>query len=155
MLWLNGALTDRSWREVTLAAPLVGLGVLLLWRTGKPLDALTLGEPVARSLGVNTGALLWMLIAGIGLAVGASVAVAGIIGFVGLIVPHLVRPLTDSRPSQLILPSALAGALLVLVADSAVRVLPFVTELRLGIALSLLGAPFFLWLLIRMRRGLA
>ena len=155
VLWLNGALTDRSWREVTLAAPLVGLGVLLLWRTGKPLDALTLGEPVARSLGVNTGALLWMLIAGIGLTVGASVAVAGIIGFVGLIVPHLVRPLTDSRPSQLIVPSALAGALLVLVADSAVRVLPFVTELRLGIALSLLGAPFFLWLLIRMRRGLA
>ncbi|MDP4575605.1 iron ABC transporter permease [Qipengyuania sp. G39] len=155
VLWLNGALTDRSWREVTLAAPLVGLGVLLLWRSGKPLDALTLGEPVARSLGVNTGALLWMLIAGIGLTVGASVAVAGIIGFVGLIVPHLVRPLTDSRPSQLIVPSALAGALLVLVADSAVRVLPFVTELRLGIALSLLGAPFFLWLLIRMRRGLA
>ncbi|MDG5750912.1 iron ABC transporter permease [Qipengyuania sp. XHP0211] len=155
VLWLNGALTDRSWREVTLAAPLVGLGVLLLWRTGKPLDALTLGEPVARSLGVNTGALLWMLTAGIGLTVGASVAVAGIIGFVGLIVPHLVRPFTDSRPSQLIVPSALAGALLVLVADSAVRVLPFVTELRLGIALSLLGAPFFLWLLIRMRRGLA
>ena len=155
VLWLNGALTDRSWREVTLAAPLVGIGVLFLWRTGKPLDALTLGEPVARSLGVNTSALLWMLIAGIGLTVGASVAVAGIIGFVGLIVPHLVRPLTDSRPSQLILPSALAGALLVLVADSAVRVLPFVTELRLGIALSLLGAPFFLWLLIRMRRGLA
>ena len=155
VLWLNGALTDRSWREVTLAAPLVLLGVLLLWRTGKALDALTLGEPVARSLGVNTGALLWMLIAGIGLTVGASVAVAGIIGFVGLIVPHLVRPLTDSRPSQLILPSALAGALLVLVADSTVRVLPFVTELRLGIALSLLGAPFFLWLLIRMRRGLA
>ena len=155
VLWLNGALTDRSWREVTLAAPLVLLGVLLLWRTGKALDALTLGEPVARSLGVNTGALLWMLIAGIGLTVGASVAVAGIIGFVGLIVPHLVRPLTDSRPSQLILPSAMAGALLVLVADSAVRVLPFVTELRLGIALSLLGAPFFLWLLIRMRRGLA
>ena len=149
------AMSDRSWREVTLAAPLVGLGVLLLWRTGKSLDALTLGEPVARSLGVNTSALLWMLIAGIGLTVGASVAVAGIVGFVGLIVPHLVRPLTDSRPSQLILPSALAGALLVLLADSAVRVLPFVTELRLGIALSLLGAPFFLWLLIRMRRGLA
>ena len=80
-------------------------------------------------------------------------AVAGIIGFVGLIVPHLVRPLTDRRPSALLLPSALAGALLVLVADSAVRVLPLVTELRLGIALSLVGAPFFLWLLLKMRRG--
>ena len=155
VLWLNGALTDRSWREVYVAAPLVALGLVLLWRCGKALDALTLGEPVARSLGVDTRRLLWLLIAGIGLTVGASVAVAGIIGFVGLIVPHLVRPLTDRRPSQLILPSALAGALLVLVADSLVRVLPLVTELRLGIALSLLGAPFFLWLLIRMRRGLA
>ncbi len=155
VMWLNGALTDRSWREVWLATPLVALGVLLLWRSGKSLDALTLGEPVARSLGVEPGRRLWPLIVGIGLTVGAGVAVAGIIGFVGLIVPHLVRPFTDSRPSQLIVPSALAGALLVLVADSVVRILPLVTELRLGIALSLLGAPFFLWLLLRMRRGLA
>ena len=154
VLWLNGALTDRSWREVWIAAPLVGLGVILLWRTGRSLDALTLGEPVARSLGIDTSRLLLLLILGIGLTVGASVAVAGIIGFVGLIVPHLVRPLTDRRPSQLIVPSAFAGALLVLTADSLVRVLPLVTELRLGIALSLLGAPFFLWLLIRMRKGL-
>ena len=129
--------------------------MVLLWRAGKSLDALTLGEPVARSLGIDPQRLLWLLIAGIGLTVGASVAVAGIIGFVGLIVPHLVRPLTDRRPSQLIVPSALAGALLVLVADSVVRILPLVTELRLGIALSLLGAPFFLWLLLRMRKGLA
>lgn len=155
VLWLNGALTDRSWREVWLAAPLVFVGILLLWRAGRSLDALTLGEPVARSLGVDTTRLLWLLVVGIGLTVGAGVAVAGIIGFVGLIVPHLVRPLTDRRPSQLILPSALAGALLVLVADSVVRILPLVTELRLGIALSLLGAPFFLMLLLRMRKGLA
>jgi iron complex transport system permease protein len=154
VMWLNGALTDRGWREVWLAAPLVALGVTLLWRAGPSLDALTLGEPVARSLGIDTSRLLWLLIAGVGLTVGASVAVAGIIGFVGLIVPHLVRPFTDRRPSRLILPSALAGALLVLVADSLVRVLPLVTELRLGIALSLLGAPFFLWLLLRLRRGL-
>ena len=83
---------------------------------------------------------------------GRGVAVAGVIGFVGLIVPHLVRPLTDRRPSSLIVPSALAGALLVLVADVVCRILPLVTELRLGIALSLIGAPFFLWLLLRMRR---
>ena len=126
----------------------------LLWRAGPALDALTLGEPVARSLGIDTTRLLWLLVLGVGLTVGASVAVAGIIGFVGLVVPHLVRPFTDRRPSRLILPSALAGALLVLVADSLVRVLPLVTELRLGIALSLLGAPFFLWLLLRLRRGL-
>ena len=153
VMWLNGALTDRGWREVWLAAPLVALGVALLWRAGPALDALTLGEPVARSLGIDTTRLLWLLVLGVGLTVGASVAVAGIIGFVGLVVPHLVRPFTDRRPSRLILPSALAGALLVLVADSLVRVLPLVTELRLGIALSLLGAPFFLWLLLRLRRG--
>lgn len=152
VMWLNGALTDRSWREVWIAAPLVVLGIGLLAATARSLDALTLGGEAARSLGVDMRALLWLLVCGVGLTVGASVAVAGIIGFVGLIVPHLVRPLTDRLPSSLILPSALAGALLVLVADSVVRILPFVTELRLGIALSLIGAPFFLWLLLRMRR---
>lgn len=153
VMWLNGALSDRSWREVTLAAPMVLAGIAVLALAAKPLDALTLGEGAARSMGVDTGRLLWMLVIGVGLTVGAGVAVAGIIGFVGLIVPHLVRPLTDRLPSSLILPSALAGGLLVLVADSLVRVLPLVTELRLGIALSLIGAPFFLWLLVRMRRG--
>ena len=152
VMWLNGALTDRSWDEVTLAVPLVAAGVAFLMMAARSLDALTLGEDAARSLGINSGALLWLLIAGIGLTVGASVAVAGIIGFVGLIVPHLVRPLTDRLPSSLILPSALAGALLVLIADSIVRILPLVTELRLGIALSLIGAPFFLWLLLKMRK---
>lgn len=154
VMWLNGALTDRGWPEVLLAAPLALAGIVLLRLAGPTLDALTLGDAVARSLGVSLTRLLWLLVLGVGLTVGAVTAVAGIIGFVGLIVPHLVRPLTDRRPSRLILPSALAGALLVLAADSIVRVLPLVTELRLGIALSLLGAPFFLWLLLRMRRGL-
>jgi iron complex transport system permease protein len=153
VMWLNGALTDRGWSEVWIAAPLVLMGVALLRAAGPALDALTLGETVARSLGVRPRRLLWLLVGGVGLTVGAVTAVAGIIGFVGLIVPHLVRPLTDRRPSQLILPSALAGALLVLVADGVVRLLPLMTELRLGIALSLLGAPFFLWLLGKMRRG--
>jgi len=153
VLWLNGALTDRSWREVWIAAPLVVFGVAVLAMATRSLDALTLGEEAARSMGVEPKRLLLLLVVGIGLTVGAGVAVAGIIGFVGLIVPHLVRPLTNRLPSSLILPSALAGACLVLIADSAVRVLPFVTELRLGIALSLIGAPFFLWLLLRMRKG--
>jgi iron complex transport system permease protein len=126
---------------------------VFLAASAKSLDAMTLGQEAAQSLGVKPGQLLWLLVAGVGLTVGASVAVAGIIGFVGLIVPHLVRPLTDRLPSSLIWPSALAGALLVLVADSAVRVLPLVTELRLGIALSLIGAPFFLHLLLKMRKG--
>jgi iron complex transport system permease protein len=150
--WLMGALTDRGWAEVRLAAPLTLAGIVLLRLAGPGLDALTLGEPAARSLGVRPGRLQTLLILGTGLTVGAGVAVAGIVGFVGLIVPHLVRPLTDRRPSGLIVPSALAGALLVLVADCICRVLPLVTELRLGIALSLVGAPFFLWLLLKMRR---
>lgn len=153
VMWLNGALTDRSWREVWIAAPFVALGVVTILYAARALNALTLGEDAARSMGMDPTRLLLLLVAGVGLCVGAGVAVAGIIGFVGLIVPHLVRPLTDRLPSSLIVPSALAGACLVLAADSAVRILPFVTELRLGIALSLIGAPFFLWLLLRMRAG--
>jgi iron complex transport system permease protein len=153
--WLMGSLTDRSWREVWIAAPPTLAGLLILRLAGRGLDALTLGEAAARSLGIDPRRLLWLTIAGIGLTVGAGVAVAGIIGFVGLMVPHLVRPFTDRRPSALIVPSALAGALLVLLADSLCRVLPLVGgELRLGIALSLLGAPFFLVLLLRLRREL-
>lgn len=153
--WLMGALTDRTWREVAIAAPLTLAGIGCLAMAARDLDALVLGDAAARSLGMAPHRLQAWLIAGVGLTVGSGVAVAGIVGFVGLIVPHLVRPLTDRRPSSVLLPSALAGALLVLVADCVCRVLPLVTELRLGIALSLVGAPFFLWLLLRMRRGLA
>ncbi len=154
--WLMGAVADRSWREVWIAAPLTLAGIAVLALAGRSLDALTLGEAAARSLGVEPGRLLALLVVGIGLTVGAGVAVAGIIGFVGLIVPHLVRPLTDRRPSSLLLPSALAGALLLLAADVLCRLLPLAGgELRLGIALSLIGAPFFMALLLRMRKGLA
>jgi iron complex transport system permease protein len=152
VVWLMGALTDRGWPDVWLAAPLALAGIVLLRVAGRGLDALTLGEAAARSLGVSPGRLQALIVAGVGLAVGSGVAVAGVIGFVGLMVPHLVRPLTDRRPSSLIVPSALAGALLVLVADCVCRILPLVTELRLGIALSLIGAPFFLHLLLKMRR---
>ena len=152
VVWLMGALTDRGWPDVWLAAPLTLAGLVVLRLAGRGLDALTLGEAAARSLGVSPGLLQALLVAGVGLTVGGGVAVAGVIGFVGLMVPHLVRPLTDRRPSSLIVPSALAGALLVLVADCLCRILPLVTELRLGIALSLIGAPFFLHLLLKLRR---
>ena len=153
--WLMGALTDRSWHDVLFAVPLTLAGIAILVVAGRSLDALSLGDAAARSLGVDPRRLQLLMIAGVGLTVGAGVAAAGIIGFVGLIVPHLLRRFTDRRPSSLILPSALAGALLLLVADCLCRVLPLASELRLGIALSLLGAPFFLGLLLRMRRGLA
>lgn len=153
--WMMGSLADRSWREVWIAAPLTVIGIGVLLYAGRNLDALMLGEAAARSLGLEPLRLQVLMIVGIGLTVGAGVAVAGIIGFVGLVVPHLVRPLTDHKPSSLILPSALAGSLLVLVSDCLCRVLPLAGgELRLGIALSLIGAPFFLHLLLKMRREL-
>lgn len=153
--WLMGALTDRSWDDVRMTVPFMAAGMVVLAFTARSLDALTLGEPAARSLGVDIGRLQWLVVLGVGLTVGASVAAAGIIGFIGLIVPHLVRPLVGNRPSATLLPSALAGALLTVLADALVRILPAASELRLGIAMSLLGAPFFLALLYRMRRELA
>lgn len=154
--WLMGAVADRSWREVWIATPLTLAGIAVLAVAGRGLDALTLGEAAARSLGVDPLRLQALMIVGMGLTVGAGVAVAGIIGFVGLVVPHLVRPFTDRRPSSLLVPSALAGAVLLLLADCLCRIMPLAGgELRLGIALSLLGAPFFLHLLLRMRKGLA
>ncbi len=152
--WLMGSLTDRSWNEAFIGLPpmLAGLAVLAL--SARALDALTLGEETARSLGVDLLRLNIIVVAGIGLAIGGSVAVAGVIGFVGFVVPHLLRPLVGHRPSALLLPSALAGALLVVTADIAVRTVPAASEPRLGILLSLLGAPFFLWLLLAMRRRL-
>jgi iron complex transport system permease protein len=154
--WLMGSLADRSWNDVAIAVPPTALGLALLARAGPALDALTMGEETARSLGFSPQRLLWLIVLGVGLVVGAGVAVAGIIGFVGLMVPHLVRPFTDQRPSALFVPSALGGALLLLVADCLCRVLPLAGgELRLGIALSLIGAPFFLHLLVRMRSEIA
>ena len=153
--WLMGALTDRSWDDVRLALPLIGVGMAVLAVTAPTLDVLTLGESAARSMGVDPRRLQALVVIGVALCVGASVATAGVIGFVGLIVPHLVRPFVGNRPSAVLLPSALAGALVLLVADSLVRAMPTVSELRLGIAMSMLGGPFFLVLLIRMRRTLA
>lgn len=150
--WLMGALTDRGWADVLPALPfmLVGAGLLLL--TGPALDALTLGEAAARSMGVRLGRLQALVVAGTGLTIGASVAVTGVVGFVGLIVPHLLRPVFGHKPSALLVPAALGGAVLVLAADSLCRLAPGAGEVRLGVAMALIGAPFFLGLLFRQRR---
>lgn len=149
--WIMGSLTDRSFAEVQLALPFIAAGCALLLFTGRALDALTLGEGAARSLGVRLARVQLLVVLGAGLAVGASVAVTGVVGFVGLIVPHLLRPLTGARPSALLVPSALGGAALVLAADSLVRLAPGAAEIRLGVAMALLGTPFFLALLLKLR----
>jgi iron complex transport system permease protein len=149
MDWLMGALTDRGWPDVAMAVPPMAMGAALLLGTGRSLDALALGEPAARSLGVRLGRVRALVIAGVGLAVGAGVAATGAIGFVGLVVPHLLRPVFGARPGALLVPSALGGAALLLAADSLVRLAPGAGEVRLGVAMALLGAPFFLLLLLR------
>jgi iron complex transport system permease protein len=149
--WMMGALTDRTLDDVIIAVPFMAFGAALLLTTGRSLDALTLGEDSARSLGFDPARLQWIIAIGIGLAVGAAVAVSGVVGFVGLIVPHFVRARVGERPSGILLPSALGGAVLTLTADSVVRLLPGAGEVRLGIIMALLGTPFFFLLLRRMR----
>ncbi|MFN4088475.1 MAG: FecCD family ABC transporter permease [Alphaproteobacteria bacterium] len=152
--WLLGSLEDRSFLHVGLAVLPLTAGCLLLLGAGRALDALSLGEDVARSLGVSVGAVRVRIVVGVGLAVGAAVAVTGLIGFLGLVVPHLIRPLVGHRPAAILLPSALAGACLLLAADILVRVVPTATELKIGIVTALIGVPFFLALIVRARHRL-
>jgi iron complex transport system permease protein len=150
--WLLGSLADRSLQDVYIATPLMALGWALVLTTGRGLDALTLGEDAARSLGVELDRLRLTLVVGIALAVGAAVSVSGAIGFVGLVVPHLLRPLVGHEPGRLLLPSALGGAVLVLAADLVVRLASTGIELKLGVVTALVGAPFFLSLVLSTRR---
>lgn len=153
--WLMGSLTDRSLADLQMSAPFVALGLALLLFTGRALDALTLGETGARSLGISLPRTRLLLALGVGLAAGASVAVTGVIGFVGLVTPHLLRPFLGPRPAGLLLPSALGGAVIVLAGDILVRLIPSSAEVRLGVAMAALGGPFFLGLLLVQRRRLS
>jgi iron complex transport system permease protein len=154
LFWLLGSLSDRSLVHVWLAAPLIVAGSALLLTTGSALDALTLGDEAAQNLGVNPSSLRNRIVAGTALSVGAATAVSGTIGFVGLVVPHLLRPLVGHEPRRLLPASAFGGAALVLIADVALRVFAPLSEVRLGVVTALVGAPFFLWLVIKTRRDL-
>jgi iron complex transport system permease protein len=154
VLWLLGSISDRSFDDVLLCLPFVLLGFVLLLATGPSLDLISLGEGEARSLGTDLGRLRVLVVAGSALGVGSTVAVTGAIGFVGLVVPHLLRRFVAYRPGRLLLPSALGGAVLVLVADVALRLLDTPRELNLGVVTALVGAPFFLALVIRSRRDM-
>lgn len=152
MTWLMGSLSDRSWDHVLLAAPFIVVGAGLLLLTGRGLDALALGERQAESLGVDVRATRLLALFGTALGVGAATAVTGAIGFVGLVAPHLVRPLIGHRPGGTLVPAALAGAAIVLAADIATRLLRFGPDLKLGVFISVIGAPFFLWLVLHLRK---
>jgi iron complex transport system permease protein len=150
--WLLGSLADRGWDQLWLAAPFIAVGGVVLMGTGRALNALSLGDLQAASLGIDLRRLRWRVMAGTALAVGAATSVTGAIGFIGLVAPHLVRPWVGHEPGRILLPSALCGALLLLVADVATRVLPIDQELKLGVLTGLVGTPFFVALVLRLKR---
>ena len=152
VFWMMGSLADRSLTHVWLALPFTLLGWLVLARLGRGLDALTLGEDAAATLGVHLGRLRLLLVLGTACVVGASTAVAGTIGFVGLVVPHLLRPLVGAQPSRLLPASALGGAAMVLASDIAVRLVVPERDLKLGVLTALVGAPLFLHLIYKTRK---
>jgi len=152
--WLLGSLEDRSFRHVMLALPFIIAGAAVLISQRSAFRALSLGEETAQSLGVDVGRLRLMVIAGVALGVGGAVAVSGTIGFIGLVAPHLVRPLIGHDPARLLIPSALAGAALLLAADIAVRIIPSTSDIKVGVLTSIIGVPFFLYLIVRERRAL-
>jgi iron complex transport system permease protein len=153
--WLLGSLEDRSFRHVMLALPFIVAGAIVLISQRSAFRALSLGEETAQSLGVDVGRLRLWVILGTALGIGGAVAVAGTIGFIGLVAPHLMRPLIGHDPARLLVPSALTGAALLLAADIAVRIIPSTSDIKVGVLTSIIGVPFFLYLIMRERRALA
>lgn len=151
VFWMLGSLANRHFDHVSIALPLALVSWVMMLSRSRFLDALSLGEDSARSLGFNNQRERWILLLGISIGVGACVAVSGAIGFIGLVIPHLLRPFVGYRPGQLMLASALGGALLLVLADILVRQFDSARELKLGVVTSLVGAPFFLLLILKTR----
>ncbi|MEO0607120.1 MAG: iron ABC transporter permease [Pseudomonadota bacterium] len=149
--WMLGSVANRSFNEIALALPFMALGVIILLVTGRGLSALTLGEEAANGIGLNLQRQRIWTVLGAGLATGASVALAGAIGFVGIVAPHIVRPFVRHDPARSLIPSALLGGLILVVADIFVRILPSTNELKLGVVAALIGAPAFVWIAMQRR----
>ncbi|MCY4149967.1 MAG: iron ABC transporter permease [Gammaproteobacteria bacterium] len=155
VFWMMGSLADRSMTHVWIALPFMGVGWAMLATLGRGLDALTLGEDAAGAMGISLKRLRLTLVLGTASVVGAATAVAGAIGFVGLVVPHILRPLVGAQPSRLLWASAICGATMVLAADIAVRLILPERDLKLGVVTAIVGAPLFLHLIYKTRRQLA
>ena len=149
--WMLGSVANRSLLDLAFAAPflLTGLGILFAARRG--LSALTLGEEAASGVGLNLRRQRLAIVLGTGLATGAAVALAGVIGFVGIVAPHIVRPMVGHDPARSLLPSALLAGLILVLADIGVRLTPTVSELKLGVVAALVGAPAFIWIAMQRR----
>ena len=149
--WMLGSVANRSFREIGFAAPFLAAGAAILLASRRGLSALTLGEEAASGIGLNLRNQRILTVLGAGLATGGSVALAGAIGFVGIVAPHLIRPFVRHDPARSLIPSALLAGLILVLADIGVRVLPTMNELKLGVVASLIGAPAFVWIAMRRR----
>ena len=149
--WMLGSVANRSFDEIMLALPFLVAGAAILLATGRGLSALTLGEEAASGVGLNLQKQRIFTVLGAGLATGASVALAGAIGFVGIVAPHLIRPFVGHDPARSLVPSALLAGLILVVADIGVRIIPTDNELKLGVVAALIGAPIFVWIAMQRR----
>lgn len=149
--WMLGSVANRSLPDLGFAAPFLIAGLCILFATRRGLSALTLGEEAASGVGVNLRRQRLAIVLGTGLATGAAVSLAGVIGFVGIVAPHIVRPMVDHDPARSLLPSALLAGLILVLADIGVRLMPTAAELKLGVVAALVGAPAFVWIAMQRR----
>ncbi len=149
--WMLGTVANRSFADLVPTAPFLVAGLAILAAGRRGLSALTLGEEAAAGVGLDLPRTRRIVVLGAGLATGAAVAIAGAIGFVGIVAPHLVRPLVNHDPARTLAPSALLAGLILVLADIGVRVAPTDTELKLGVVAALLGAPVFIWIVAARR----
>ncbi len=151
--WMLGSVANRSFNEIVLAFPFLFIGTAILWMSRRGLTALTLGEEAASGIGLNLKNQRILTVLGAGIATGASVSLAGAIGFVGIVAPHAIRPFVNHDPARTLVPSALLAGLILMLADIGVRIIPTNNELKLGVVAALIGAPAFIWIAMQ-RRGL-
>ena len=149
--WLLGSVANKSMDDLLVALPFVVVGLTILFINRRGLSALTLGEEAAAGVGLNLRSLRTAVVIGSGIATGASVALAGAIGFVGIIAPHVVRPFVGYDPARTLVPSAILAGLILVVADIGVRLIPTSSELKLGVVAALIGAPVFIWIAVERR----
>lgn len=149
--WMLGSVANRSFAEIAFTAPFMLAGIAILLVTRRGLSALTLGEEAASGIGLNLRNQRIYTVFGAGLATGASVALAGAIGFVGIVAPHIIRPFVGHDPARSLVPSALLAGLILVLADIVIRILPTEAELKLGVVAALIGAPVFIWIAMQRR----
>ncbi len=151
--WMLGSVANRSFDDLALAGPFLAVGLVVLFASRRGLSALTLGEEAASGLGLDLQRQRILVVLGAGLATGAAVSIAGAIGFVGIVAPHVVRPLVRHDPARSLLPSGLLAGVFLVLADIMVRVIPTTNELKLGVVAALIGAPAFIWIAMQGRAG--